>query len=173
MNYVLVSTADGSTDDVINALRAEFPLSSVSTTGGFAGLASETGTSGFLPIVRVEVVISILVGISILSLVVYSATIERARDYAIMKVLGASHLRLYTIVLGQSSIIAALGFVIGIGLTFLMNTVARDFVPQFVTYIRWQDIAYVLAVAVVMTFLSSFMPLHRIARIEPATVFRA
>lgn len=173
VNFILVSAEDGFTDGVVNELREEIPGSSVYTTDDFAGLASETGTRDFLPIIRVEVVISFIIGIAILSLVVYSATIERARDYAIMKVLGASPLRLYRIVLGQSSTIAALGFVIGIGLTFLVNRVAGDLVPQFVTYIRWQDIVLVLAFTVVMTLVSSFMPLQRIARVEPATVFRA
>jgi len=173
VSFILVSAEDGATNAVTVALQEEIAGSSVYTTGGFAGLASEKGTVDFLPIIRVEVVISFIVGISILSLVVYSATIERARDYAIMKVLGASPFRLYRIVLGQSAIIASLGLAIGIGLTFLFNAVAGDLVPQFVTYIRWQDILFVVAFAAVMTLLSSFMPLHRIARVEPATVFRA
>jgi len=173
VNFLLVSTADDATGPAVTSLAEEIPGSSVYSTGDFAGLASEKGTGDFLPIIRVEVAISFIVGISILSLVVYSATIERAREYAIMKVLGASPLRLYRIVLGQSSIIAAFGFGIGIGLTFLVNRVAGDLVPQFVTYIRWQDILFVFIFAAVMTFVSSFLPLHRIARVEPAAVFRA
>jgi len=173
VSFILVSTEDGATDDVIATLREGSAGTSVYTTEAFAGLASEEGVSSFLPIIRVLVAIAFMVGISVLSLVVYSATIERARDYAIMKVLGASPLRLYRIVLGQSTIIATLGVVIGIGLTFLFNSIAGDLVPQFITYVRFQDVVFVLAFVAIMTLLSSFMPVLRIARVEPATVFRA
>ncbi len=86
---------------------------------------------------------SFIVGLALLSMMIYSATIEREREYGIMKVLGASPWRLYRIVLGQSAIIAAPGFGVGVGL------------------------------AAFMTFVASFLPINRVARVEPASVFRA
>jgi putative ABC transport system permease protein len=63
-----------------------------------------------------DLVISFIVSLAVLSLVIYSATIERAREYAIMKVIGASPMGLYRIVLSQSIFIAVVGFGAGVGL---------------------------------------------------------
>ncbi len=173
VNFFLVSLDRDATEATIASIEQQIDGSSVFTTDEFASSASENGTADFLPIIRVILVISFIVGLAILSLTIYSATIERAREYAVMKVLGASPLRLYGIVLGQSTIIAVLGLSLGIGLAYLFNSVASDYVPQFVTYIRWQDVALVIGITAVMTFVSSFLPINRVARVEPATVFRA
>jgi putative ABC transport system permease protein len=146
--------------------------SSVFTTEEFVEVAEEAARD-FLPIIRVITAISFIVGLALLSLTIYSATIERAREYGILKVLGASPWRLYRVVLSQSAIIALLGFSVGVGLAFLFNRVAADVVPEFVTYIRWQDVALALGVTALMTFVASYLPINRVARVDPASVFRA
>ena len=146
--------------------------SSAFTTEEFVK-AAEEAPRDFLPIIRVVTAISFIIGLALLSLTIYSATIERAREYAIMKALGASPWRLYRIVLSQSAIIAGLGFSVGVGLAFLFNRVAGDVVPEFVTYIRWRDVAVVLGVVAAMTFAASLLPVNRVARVDPASVFRA
>jgi putative ABC transport system permease protein len=174
INYLLVTLDGGmSPDAAIGPLGEKVPGSTVYTTEHFAGRASEKGTGDFLPIIRVILVISFIVGLAVLSLVIYSATIERAREYAIMKVIGASPLGLYRIVISQSMFIAVVGFGAGVGLAFAFNEVAGDLVPQFITYIRPIDIALVFGITIFMSFVASFMPINRVARVEPATVFRA
>jgi putative ABC transport system permease protein len=174
VNYLLVEAKDDiPIERTIEALQRQIPASSVYTTDEFAGRASEKGTGDFLPIIRVILVIAFIVGLAVLSLVIYSATIERAREYAIMKVIGASPLGLYRIVISQSMFIAIVGFGAGVGLAFAFNEVAGDLVPQFITYIRPIDIALVFGITIFMSFIASFMPINRVARVEPATVFRA
>jgi putative ABC transport system permease protein len=174
VNYLLVTLDEGvAPDRLIASLADQVSGSSVYTTEAFAARASEKGTGDFLPIIRVILAISFIVGLAVLSLVIYSATIERAREYAIMKVIGASPMGLYRIVLSQSIFIAVVGFGGGVGLAFLFNEVAGDLVPQFITYIRGKDIAMIFGVTIVMSVVASFMPINRVARVEPASVFRA
>ena len=171
-NYLLVSLGPDATDGTMEEIAERVPGSSVFTTDEFVDVAEEP-LRDFLPILRVVMVISFIVGLALLSLTIYSATIERAREYGVMKALGASPLRLYRIVISQSAIIAVLGFGAGVGLAFLFNRVAVDLVPEFVTYIRWQEVALTFGIAAFMTFLASFLPINRIARVDPASVFRA
>ncbi len=171
-NYFLVSLEPAAPDGVMEEIARRAEDSVVYTSEDFVRFAEQPNRD-FLHIVRVITVISFIVGLALLSLTIYSATIERAREYGIMKVLGASPLRLYRIVLSQSASIALLGFGAGVGLAFLFNRVAEDVVPEFATYIRWQDVALALAVAGAMTFMASFLPIHRVARVDPASVFRA
>jgi putative ABC transport system permease protein len=170
-NYFLVSLAPNATDGITEEIARRVEGSSVYTTDEFVEVA-EQGLRDFLPLLQVVVAISFIVGLALLSLTIYSATIEHARDYGILKVLGASPLRLYRIVLGQSATIGLLGFGAGVAFAFLFNRVAENLVPQFVTYIRWQDIALTLGVAALMAFLASYLPINRIARVDPASVFR-
>jgi putative ABC transport system permease protein len=174
VNFYLVSLEAGATPATVEGiLEQQVDGSNVAPTGEFAQSASKKGTGDFLPIIRVIMSISFIVGLAVLSLVIYTATIERSREYAIMKVIGASPLSLYRIVLSQSVFIAILGFGLGVALAFVFNRVAGNAVPQFVTYIRPIDIGYVLGATAIMTFVASVLPLHRIARVEPASVFRA
>jgi putative ABC transport system permease protein len=174
VNFILITVDNGvAPESILQTLEEKVPGSSVYTTQQFADRASEKGTGDFLPIIRVILAISFIVGLAVLSLVIYSATIERAREYAIMKVIGASPSGLYRIVISQSMFIAVVGFGLGVGLAFLFNEVAGDLVPQFITYIRAQDIALVFGITMVMSVVASFMPINRVARVEPAAVFRA
>jgi putative ABC transport system permease protein len=171
-NFFLVSLSADATDDTMEEIARRVEGTSVFTTDEFVEVADQANLD-FLIIIRVVMVISFIVGLALLSSTIYSATIERAREYGIMKVLGASPWRLYRIVLSQSASIALLGFGAGVGLAFLFNRVAGDLVPEFVTYVRWQDVALTLGLAAFMTFVASFLPISRIARVDPASVFRA
>ncbi len=171
-NYFLVSVSPEAIEGVISETAQRVENSSAFTTEEFVK-AAEQAPRDFLPIIRVITAISFIVGLALLSLTTYSATIERAREYGIMKALGASSWRLYRVVLSQSAIVAVLGFSVGVGLAFLFNRVAGDVVPEFVTYIRWQDVAVALVVVAVMTFAASLLPINRVARVDPASVFRA
>ena len=171
-NFLLVSLGPDATDGTMTEIAGKVAGTSVYTTEEFVSVAQEPAL-GFLPIIRVIMAISFIVGLALLSLTIYSATIERAREYGVMKALGASPLRLYRIVISQSAIIAVLGFGAGVGLAFLFNRVAVHLVPEFVTYIRWQDVVLTLGISGVMTFVASFLPINRVARVDPASVFRA
>lgn len=171
-NFFLVSLGTDATSDTIDEIAQQAESYSVYATDEFVGVGEEPARN-FLPIVRVIAAMSFIVGLALLSMMIYSATIEREREYGIMKVLGASPWRLYRIVLGQSAIIAAPGFGVGVGLAFLFNRLAGDLAPELVTYIRWQDVALTFGLAAFMTFVASFLPINRVARVEPASVFRA
>jgi putative ABC transport system permease protein len=170
--FFLVSLGPGASNSTLEEIAQRIDRSSVYTKEEFIRVAQEP-VQDFLPLVRVVIALSLVVGLGMLSLAIYSATIERAREYGIMKVLGASPWRLYRVVLSQSAIIALLGFSVGVGLAFLFDRVAADLVPEFVTYIRWQDVALTLGIAALMTFVASYLPINRVARVDPASVFRA
>jgi ABC-type lipoprotein release transport system permease subunit len=67
----------------------------------------------------------------------------------------------------------ALGFIIGIGLTLLFGPLAGDQVPQFVTLVLWYDVLAVFGATVLMALFASYVPLRRLAAIDPVAVFRA
>jgi putative ABC transport system permease protein len=127
----------------------------------------------FLPVITALLVIAFLVGAAVISLIIYTATIERARDYAVLKALGASNTDLYRIVLTQSFIVGVTGFVLGVPSAVIAGSLIQRIVPEFLTRLDWTAIVAVLVAVVIMSLTAAFLPANRLARIEPATVFRA
>ncbi|MFQ5558880.1 MAG: FtsX-like permease family protein, partial [Acidimicrobiales bacterium] len=55
-----------------------------------------------------------------------------------------------------------------VGLAWLLE----QLIPTFVTSFEWSDLALVAVASVVMSTLASVIPARRIARVDPASVFR-
>jgi len=91
----------------------------------------------------------------------------------VLKALGASSWRLYRLVTLQSLAVAVLGFAFGVPLAIGAAAATSLIVPEFVTLFRPEAIGGVLAVVILMGLAAAYLPIHRISRIDPATVFRA
>jgi len=125
-----------------------------------------------LPILIVVLIISFIVGLAVAGLTIYTATVEKAREYGILKAEGFTNPYLYRVVFEQSLVTGLLGFLIGAGLTFFVAPFAQDSVPQFVVYIRWQDIGAVAGATLLMSLLAAYIPIRRMTSIDPVTVFK-
>ncbi len=174
VSYLLVSVKPAAdVAAVAAAIERQVPGVRAATKADFADDNRNEVTDFFLPIVTVLLAVAFLVGTAVVGLTIYTATIERTREYGVMKALGASGAYLFRIVLVQSVIIGVIGFLVGVPLTIAVNGLAKEMVPEFVNVLRWQDVAAVFVAALVMATLAAFIPVRRVAGIDPAAVFRA
>ncbi|WP_193342698.1 FtsX-like permease family protein [Pseudarthrobacter sp. AB1] len=127
----------------------------------------------FLPIILVLLLIGIAVGMTVIGLTIFTSTIEKAREYGVLKAIGVSNRQLYTVVVEQAVAAAVLGYLVGAVLALVVSSAAGIYVPEFITEIRWLDAAWIFGVTLVMAVVSSLLPVRRLARIDPAEVFRA
>ena len=172
-NYLAVSLEDPSqAQAVAQAIDAQLPGVDAFTRAEFADSSSRE-MSSFEPILAVLAILAFVVGATVISLTIYTTTVERAHEFGVMKALGASAMQLYRIVLSQSFVLGLTGFAIGVPLAFGVSNLIERFVPEFVALFEWQAIAGVLAAVLVMSLVAAYLPVRRIARIEPAVVFRA
>lgn len=125
-----------------------------------------------LPILIVVLIISFIVGLAVAGLTIYTATIEKAREYGILKAEGFTNRYLYRLVFEQSLVTGLLGFLIGAGLTIIVAPFAQQSVPQFVVFVRWQDISAVAGTTLVMSLLAAYIPIRRLTSIDPVSVFK-
>ncbi len=116
--------------------------------------------------------IAFLVGVLVVGLVIYTATIERRREYGAMKAIGAGNRTLYGVVVIQALIAATTGAVVGVGLAYVAGFALMAWRPQFLVAIEPSVIGAVLASSLVMALLAAFIPARAVARLEPAEVFR-
>jgi putative ABC transport system permease protein len=113
-----------------------------------------------------------VVGLSVAGLTIYTATVEKSREYGILKAEGFTIRFLYRVVIEQSLVTSALGFVLGVSLIIFIAAFAQGLVPQFVVFVRWQDIPGITGATLLMALIAAFIPVRRLAQIDPVTVFK-
>jgi putative ABC transport system permease protein len=143
------------------------------TRGDFADNTRERILGNILPILTMVLALAFIVGLAVAGLTIYTATIEKAREYGILKAVGFKNSYLYRLVFEQSMTTGAIGFAIGMALTLIFAPFASDLVPQFVTLIRWQDVGIVFLATVLMSAIAGYVPVRRLATIDPTSVFKA
>jgi len=174
VTFYLLSTAQGADVGAIETAAKEVvPKSAARTSEEFAGLISKSVEKGFLPVVGVLVGLGIVVGGAVIGLTTYTATIEKSRDFGVLKALGASGAYLYQIVITQSLIVGVLGSLLGVIASAIAADVIQRVIPEFLTEFWWTDAASVVGGALAMAVVASFVPARRINGIDPAMVFRA
>jgi putative ABC transport system permease protein len=174
ISFVLVNTASGSDIQQVEAeIENQVPGTNALTREEFANATRREVQEGFLPIVAVLIGVAFVVGLAVIALTIYTSTVERVRDYGVLKAVGASPRQLYTVVLWQSVAIALIGFASGSLLALITGKLLQDSVPEFATLYRWQDVLAVFGAALVMSVLAAIVPIRRVARVDPAMVFRA
>jgi putative ABC transport system permease protein len=173
VNFILLQTATGQEDAVVAAATESVPGIAAFTGDQFAANSQEVLERSVLPVLLVIVALAIVVGVVVVGLTVYTAVVEKEREFGILKAIGVPGPGLLRVVFEQSLICGLVGFVLGIGLTFLVSAVASSVVPQVVTKFAWTDIALVLGASLLMSLLAGFIPMQRVMRVDTLSVFKA
>jgi putative ABC transport system permease protein len=139
----------------------------------FAAATRDRVLGDVIPILIVILILAFIVGLVVAALTIYTATVEKAREYGILKAVGFTNGYLYRVVFEQSLVTGLLGFLIGVGLTVVVAPLTQELVPQFVVFIRWQDVLGVAGFTLLMALLAAYVPMRRLAAIDPVAVFKA
>lgn len=123
-------------------------------------------------IFNLMVVIAFAAGTLIVALTVYSAIVDRIRDYGIAKALGARLGRLFRIVVGQTLVLSALGLAAGLLLYLAGSRLIAALWPQFQAELTLRAVGVVAVTALFMGLLAALVPARRVARLDPASVYR-
>jgi putative ABC transport system permease protein len=139
----------------------------------FAANTRERILGNVLPILAVVLGLAFVVGLAIAGLTIYTATIEKSREFGIIKAVGFKNSYLYRLVFEQSVVTGILGFIAGLTLTLVIGPFASNLVPQFVLYTRWQDVLVVAGATILMALLAAYIPIRRLTAIDPVAAFKA
>ncbi len=173
VNYFLISTnASTSPKQVATSIDENIVGVSVLTSEELANSSKREILGGFLPIIFVIVTIGLVVGIVVVGLAIYTLTVERSREYGILKAIGTSNRRLYAIVVEQALIVSILGFLAGWLLSGAVLYITGVFVPELVVLITAPMMLWVLLLVLVMGIIASYLPIRRVAKVDPAVVFK-
>ncbi len=170
-NYYLVKTNDPAATK--QAIESALPNVFVRDKQKFLDDNSAIVSETFLPIIGVLVLIALAIGTAVIGLTIYTATVEKRREYGVLKAIGYTNGQLFRIALGQSLVAAVIGFVVGNILIIGVVGLAQSSVAGFQYEVGWKEIAATGLVTFAMAALAALIPLKRLVSIDPAEVFKA
>jgi putative ABC transport system permease protein len=131
-------------------------------------------TGNGVDVLRILAIIIIVVsGLSIF-ISLFSSLKERQYELALMRVMGATPLRLFVLVILEGLILAILGYLIGIGLShlamYLLETsLEESYQYDFSSSLFLNEEWYLLAGALVLGFIAALIPAIRASRTDIST----
>ena len=118
-------------------------------------------------------IIASVVGTLVVGLVVYSGTIERQREYGVLKAIGARNLLLYRVVATQALVASVAGAVLGVVLAAVAAQLIMALRPQFLIVLEPGSVLTAMAIGLGMAILAALLPARMLAHLAPADVFRS
>ncbi|MBI5232629.1 MAG: ABC transporter permease [Coriobacteriales bacterium] len=116
--------------------------------------------------------IAFLIGTSVVGLTIYTATVERSKEYGSLKAIGIRNTALYAIVFEQSVFATTAGLSIGIALAYAAARLIPVLAPRFMVVIEPSAVLRLGIAAFAMAVLAAIVPVRAVASIDPAIAFR-
>ncbi len=171
-SFLFVTPASGISAETVRARLSTLPDTHVLLKSELVASDVALLTRTFSAPLRLMVTIALLVGVLVVGLIIYTATVERQREYGVLKAIGARNSRLYRVVTTQAMLVAIVGSIIGIGLALGGAQLIMALRPQFLVVIEPGASLQALAAGFAIALLAALFPARLLARLAPADVFR-
>lgn len=113
-----------------------------------------------------------LIGLAVIGLTLYAATLSRLREVGVMKALGATPLRLRAVVLSQATWTMGFAMAIALLLALGLGWISGRTGGTFPLVLETPSVIRVAIGAAALGALGAIAPLVKVSRVDPATVFR-
>jgi putative ABC transport system permease protein len=136
------------TDAAVVDLKDKLPGFPIYSMQDFLSQLTESNVPMLRTFTRVIIGIGTLVGFLVVFLSMYTAVLERTREIGILKALGGSPWFILNCLLRETILLALVGSVLGIGMTYLARGLIHLFAPQMITVIvpDWWPIATAISI---------------------------
>lgn len=118
------------------------------------------------------VLLGFIVGLAVTAAIFYQFTIENLRHFAVFKAMGASNATLVRMVLLQAFTVGGIGICVGSGLAAAFSLLGRRPGAELAPYFPWPLFLLCVAGMFLCIGLGSLLSLRKVARLEPAVVFK-
>jgi putative ABC transport system permease protein len=172
-SYILVTVEPRESADVV-ARRIEALVHDVTaqTREAFAGQERKVINDMSTDVVTIMNMVGVLIGMAVMALTIYTATLARRAEYGVLKALGARNRQLYGVVLVQALVSVGVGFLLGVGFTLALGAIVPRTGLNLTLQMRPPALVNVGLTALVIAGLSAILPIRQIAGLDPASVFR-
>jgi putative ABC transport system permease protein len=129
--------------------------------------------AGFAQPIEVFVYVCLVVGLLIAAIVLYTATVEHARDFAVLKAVGARSRVLAGVATVQSLALSVTGYALGWLLAVLVAAAFRAWYPVIDAELGLDLVGKMFLAVVAVNLLALALPLRFLHRVDPQEVFKA
>jgi putative ABC transport system permease protein len=136
--------------EVVEELRRQMPDYNIYTMEEFTSLLTLSSVSLLKDFIGVVIGIAVIVGFIVVSIAMYTAVLERTREIGILKSMGASSFYILNLLVRETLLIAIIGVIAGILLTYATRWLIMHAVPASLTQeivYSWWPIAAAIAIA--------------------------
>ncbi|MBI2706657.1 MAG: ABC transporter permease [Actinobacteria bacterium] len=173
-NYVLAGARAGvGADELASRIAAAVPDATVQTRAAFSDQESRIVRDMATDIMSIMTIIGFLIALAVVALTLFTSTLAKLRDFGVVKALGGTNPRLAKDVVAQAiwtiALAAATAFVLSLGLGAALAALT----PNIRIVIEPVSVARTAAGALVIGLIAAAIPLRRVVRIDPASVFRS
>ena len=173
VSFYLVTLDDGLKDaDFIGLIKQRFPALSVFTKEEFVENNLEEMKTGVLPVIWTIAFFGVLIGVTVITLMLFGGVLEKREDFALLKAVGAGERYLASLVVKQALLYVLIGYLFGVILYLLITPGLLKLVPEITLDLGPGSAALVLCVSLSMGVLGSWTPVRKLSRIFPTEVFR-
>ena len=173
LTHILAAPAPGKTlDEVTRAITSETGLQAV-TESRFKQMRERWMllNSPVPFVVGLIVGIGFIIGVGVSGQTFYTFVLENTRHLGALKAMGASNFKLAQMILVQAGVVGFVGFGVGVGLMSGFFALLPEGRAPLV--MLWPVPVIVLVAVLVICVAAALISVWRVARIEPAIVFRA
>jgi len=158
--------------EVLQSLRSALPDNDVYSkqefidrTVNYWTIQTGMGMAFFL-----TAILAVLIGGAIVGQTIYASTMEHLRDFGTLKAMGAQNSDINLVILTQAAVSAALGFAIGVAVTFA----SRGGIESAGVSMQLPLILFVAVFAIMMAtcLAAAYISVRKVRMLDPVMVFR-
>ena len=117
--------------------------------------------------ISVVIGVAMVIGFIVIFQAMYTAVMERTREIGILKSLGASKIYIIRLILRETILLAAVGVVVGIGISYVASMTIVHYIPTLPVHIETMWIVYATLIAMVGALLGALYPAFKAAQKDP------
>jgi len=171
-NYLLVRAKEGNSSlELTRRIEEQVPQISVFSRQVFAENDRQIAIQMGMDIIKAMSVAAMVIGLMVIMLTIYTATVEKSREYGILKAIGAGNFQLFGVVLIQSLVSTLTGFLVGTAVTWGVSKLVAVLTPKVYILLEPAPVGQTFLLILGMALVASLLPTWRIARTDPMVVF--
>lgn len=164
---MLYVRSKGDVEGTREQILAAAPGNGVKSMAEYTTLMNSSNLPELRPFIRTMVGIGMVISFLVVLLNMHTMVMERTREIGILKALGSSRLDIVTMLLGETLVLAMLGGLSGIAVTFLVEGILRETVPTLQILITPGWLAGAFLLALVGAAAGAVYPALRAASYDP------
>ncbi|MGB7588332.1 MAG: ABC transporter permease [Solirubrobacterales bacterium] len=171
-SYILVWPRRGRSPEALAShLQAAYPVTA-QTSGKFSTNERQVVSDMSTELIQGLVSIGFVVGLVVAGLSIYTATVARLREYAVLKAIGMRNRSLYWMISRQALLTVGSGLLVALALLALLNAVVGRAEPSITMQLTSGILARTALVTTLIGAVAALLPARRVARVDPASAYR-